>query len=79
MTDTKVITYGELKNGDKIYLQGKLFEVHNIRLVNGYNGKVIRFNGYCTPDNRNNDIRKSMYNGGTYGAYTWVTCTIAIN
>jgi len=71
--------YGELKNGDKIFLQGYLFEVTNIRLADTYNidnPKVVRFEGRCTSDERNDSIRNTGYNGGTYGAYPWVKCTI---
>ncbi len=80
----KYTTYGELKNGDKIYLQGYLFQIENITFNNpAYFGgvkdntkSVIRFTGKCTADKRNDDIRHTMYNGGVYGGADWLQATL---
>ena len=72
----KYTTYGKLRNGSKIYIQGYLFKVTNLRRTKTPKGTVIRFKGVCTADERNDSIRGTMYNGGTYGAYDWVRATI---
>lgn len=75
----KYVRYSELKDGDRIYLQGHLFKVMNVRLVDTFskeNPKVVRFKGVCTEDKFNDDIRHTAYDGGTYGAYPWVYATI---
>jgi len=79
------ITYGELQNGDRIWIQGYRFTVANVRISSkasqitvGSNKEpnradVIRFEGIADPDST---IARTSYNGGTYGAYADVSCTI---
>lgn len=61
----------ELKNGDVVYVQGFLMTVKNVRLEKFDSSRtspdVIRFEGVCTDDKRNDSIRRTSYNGGTYG------------
>jgi hypothetical protein len=54
---------------------GYEFIVTNLRIVQ-INGKpTARFEGICTDNPVNDDIKNTGYNGGTYGgnnlAYTW--------
>lgn len=73
----KEITFGELKNGDIIYNQGYEFiatDVRRVLLTTG--GDAIRYKGVCTDSDRNNSIRDTGYNGGTYGALAQLRTTI---
>lgn len=60
-----------LSEGATVYVQGYEFTVKNLRIVDG----VARFTGVCTDNPRNDSIRKTSYNGGTYGGnsrvYSW--------
>ena len=61
---------GELqtvRNGRLVYIQGYEFIVSNCRVHQVEGKPVLRFTGTCTPDKRNDDIRNTGYNGGTYG------------
>lgn len=73
-------TYGELKNGDWVLIQGFAFIVTNIRVASrkgektSMHGKpnradVIRFEGFT----ENDQLKATSYNGGTYGGYADVT------
>lgn len=77
MPRTQTVTHGELKDGDIIYNTGHEFVVTNLRKIPREDGKVtIRYNGVCTADDRNDSIRKTSYNGGTYGAFADINATI---
>lgn len=60
-----------LFEGATVWVQGYEFTVRNLRIVNG----VARFTGVCTNNPRNDSIRHTSYNGGTYGGnhliYSW--------
>jgi len=73
----KFTTYGKLRNGDKIFIQGYLLKVTKLKRHKDSRGEIIRFNGVCTQDKRNDPIRHTAYNGGRYGAYEWVRATIS--
>jgi hypothetical protein len=65
-------TYGELKDGDKVYIQGYLFTIKNVkRYFNESNKDVVKFTGICTNCN-------SKMNGATYGgmASLKITCVL---
>jgi hypothetical protein len=70
---TKNITHGELKDGMVIYNHGHQFTVKNVsEPLPG----IIRYTGICTASRRNDSIRHSAYNGGTYGASADIRATI---
>ena len=63
-----------------VYIQGHEFIVSNVRVYqeNGVamNLPFVRFTGTCTDSPRNDSIRNTCYNGGTYGGnkfagYAW--------
>lgn len=70
--DIQYVKYGDLKNGDVIYISGYTFKISNLTNRNG----TVRFKGTLTRDARNRSMRGTMYDGGTYGAYDWVRATI---
>jgi hypothetical protein len=82
---TKKTTYGELKNGDVVIVQGYRFTVANIHVA-GRKGEqwtmhgepnradVIRFTGMTT----DKSLAGTPYNGGTYGAYADVPCWVVV-
>ena len=83
---TKKTTYGELKNGDVVIVQGYRFTVANIRVaspagaVDGIHdapnrADVIRFTGMTTDAS----IARTSYNGGTYGGYADVPCWVVVD
>lgn len=70
---SKRITHGELKDGDRIWNSGVLFEARNVQIEHG---NVIRYTGVIVEGGE--DIRHTGYNGGRYGAYAHVACTIEL-
>jgi hypothetical protein len=69
-------TYGQLKNGDVVYIQGYRFRVDGIRISSKAGEKttmhsepnradVIRFTGIAL----DSSLIGSGYDGGTYGGY----------
>lgn len=77
-------TYGDLKNGDTVFVQGHRFIVRDVR-ISGRKGEpgpgkdvnaddVIRFNGDCA--DADDSIKGTGYDGGVYGAYAFVPCTV---
>src|SRR5262245_25357850 len=85
-TTKRITTYGDLKNGDHVWIQGYLFEVVNLRIVSarmdsiheyGPGRPVVRFEGRVIDPK--SDIARTTYDGGTYGAYAWVPCVTAVN
>lgn len=77
-------TYGQLVNGDRVVLQGYIFTVRNIRIIEeqrsfkwdgaGPGRGVVRFTGICEPGSQ---LEHTGYNGGTYGAYVHVPVSMA--
>jgi hypothetical protein len=70
------MTKQHLTEGGTVYVQGHQFTIRNLRTYTDSDGEeVARFEGECTSDDRNNDIRGTCYNRGTYGGnhlrYTW--------
>lgn len=81
----ETITHGELKNGMKVWVQGHLFTVENIRVIpaaqfkpmhggHDNNENVIRFTGRI--EDEKEELYKTGYNGATYGAVASEPCTI---
>lgn len=70
--DIQYVKYGDLKNGNVIYISGHTFRISSLTNRNG----TIRFKGALTRDSRNRSLKGTMYDGGTYGAYEWVRATI---
>jgi hypothetical protein len=69
------LTYGDVQNGDRVWIQGYLFEVRNLRRYPKasnptYTDDVIRFDGIVV--DRSVDIAGSGYDGGVYGGYAFV-------
>lgn len=75
----ETITYGELRNGDRIWVQGVLFEVQNVRVSSRQGERVtmhsepnrvdlIRFEGAII-DDQGQRLKGTSYDGGTYGGY----------
>lgn len=60
-----------LSENGTVWIQGYEFKIKNLKIVNG----VARFTGICTDNPVNDSIRKTGYNGGTYGGnskvYSW--------
>lgn len=81
----KTITYGQLENGMKVWIQGYLFEVCNLRRVTDKGfmhpkeepKEVVRFEGKSVDPAA--DIHNTAYNGGTYGAVIDHPATIEID
>lgn len=84
---TTTILHKDLKNGDVVYVQGYRFRVQDIRVSSRKGDKttlhsepnrddVIRYKGVCVDDC---SITRTGYNGGTYGAYADVPCTVERN
>lgn len=74
--DTEYTTYGELQNGDEIYIQGYRFTVANVRISSRRGDKtslhgepnradVVRFEATTDHD----QLKHTPYNNGTYGGY----------
>jgi hypothetical protein len=84
---THKITYGELQNGDQIYLCGYLFTAENVRnigpvedspgIIEQYGLDVIRFTGRVVDGHPANEkIKGTGYDGGTYGGRCKVAITV---
>lgn len=72
-------------NGLFVYVQGYPMLVSDLKVIqdsetgatkSNPTGQFVRFTGHCTEHPANDQIRKSMYNGGTYGGnklagYVW--------
>ena len=57
-----------VSNGLVVYIRGFEFRVSAVRVVKAHDeSDVVRFTGTCTDDSRNDSIRHTAYNGGTYG------------
>lgn len=59
-----------------VYIQGYEFLVSNVREVIKQGEKCVEFTATCTENERNDSIRNTGYNGGTYGGnrfsnYAW--------
>lgn len=78
---TIIRTYGELRNGDEVYIQGYRFRVDGIRVASRAGEKttmhaepnradVIRFTGIALDPT----LKGSGYDGGTYGRYADLPC-----
>lgn len=58
----------KLENGQIIALHGYEFMVVDLRIETHEDGvRVYRFKGICTESKINDGIRRTGYNGGTYG------------
>lgn len=74
MRNTKTTTYGELKNGDKVILEGTVFEVAYLRRFDLSPGRTaVRFAGFVV--DKNDALYNTGFNGGTYGGYLDDRCT----
>lgn len=64
-----------LRNNGLVYVQGYEFLISNLRICNVNGVPAARFTGTCTANPRNDSIRNTGYNGGTYGGsrmvYDW--------
>lgn len=72
---TKTITYGELKNGDVVYLVGNPFEATNVRVVVEAGRERVYFDGVATPGS---DLAHTPYSGAAYAGYADRFCTIRV-
>jgi hypothetical protein len=71
-----VVRYDEVKDGDRVWVQGYRFTARNVRVLPAYNDPgvlVVRFEGRCDPTA---DIANTSYNGGTYGGRVDLKVTI---
>lgn len=83
---SKVITHGDLRNGDLNWRQGYLFRVENLRRISAVDRPdltedVIRFNGIVVgggADGHGDTLIGTGYDGGVYGAYASVPATIEV-
>lgn len=81
----KTIPHGELENGMKVWINGYLFEVCNVRKIEDRGQMhpreevktIVRFEGRCVDPAA--DIYNTQYNGGTYGAIESHPATIEID
>lgn len=87
MAKTETVTYGEIRNGDRVYVQGYRFIVENVHVAARAGDRrlswqepltddVIRFTGRCADDC---GISRTGYNGGTYGGYAFVKVMREVN
>jgi hypothetical protein len=74
MNTTNTKRFSELQVGDLIFNHGHIFRIAEVRQP--YPG-VIRYKGICTPSKRNDSIRHTGYNGGTYGGNAESLVTLA--
>lgn len=80
---TRQVTHADLQNGDRVWVQGYLFEVVNVRThpetmpfgEYGPGRPVVRFEGRVVDPT--SSIFGTGYDGGTYGAFAWVPCHVA--
>jgi len=76
--NTQTKTYGELQNGDRVYIQGHLFQVASIvrgKVENVPPVEVVRFIGFL---DESDPLYNTSYNGGIYGAINELQCTVAV-
>jgi hypothetical protein len=77
----ETVTYGEIRNGDRVNVQGYWFEVDGVRVAkragerDSMHGEpltadVIRFTGRAV--DRAQGLIGTGYDGATYGGYAWV-------
>ncbi len=77
-------TYGDLRNGDIVYVQGYRMRAHNVRISSRKGDKaslhsepntddVIRFNGKVVDAV---DIKGTGYDNAVYGGYAFVPITV---
>lgn len=58
-------TYADIRNGDRVWVDGYRFTVSNVRTEPGqFGGQVVRFEGRA---DAGADIAGTGYDGGTYG------------
>lgn len=80
---TIIRTYGELKDGDIVTIQGYRFRIDGIRVASRAGEKttmhsepnradVIRFTGIAL----DSTLKGTGYDGGTYGGYADVACYV---
>lgn len=82
---TKRITYAELENEMLIWLQGVLFRATEVtkaptvpmmhETLKPENHTTVRFTGIVVNDE---SLKRTAYDGGRYGGYSWVPITIEI-
>lgn len=67
--------HGELENGDRVWNCGNLFLVSNLVKQDFRDGKgeVVRYTGTILKGN----LKGTGFDGGRYGAYSWVPVTVA--
>lgn len=66
-------TYGKLRDGDEVCVQGYWFRARNVRIAERGTAPrfdVIRFEGDVVDAEA--DIKGTGYDGGTYGGFAWV-------
>ena len=82
---TRSTTYGQLQNGDRVWIEGYLFEVCNLRIVSAYmtisegygpGRPVVRFEGRVVDPTAS--IARTGYDGGTYGGILNRDATVAL-
>lgn len=68
MEKLKIKNQNKYKEGDIIFVQGFSFKASNIKFkcINSFGDDVFNFTGTCTDDKRNDPIKNTGYNGGTY-------------
>lgn len=77
----RATTYGALRDGDRVWIEGYLFTVCQLRIAGRagdvygtlgarYTADVIRFEGRCPA------LAHTGYDGGTYGGYAWRPCLV---
>lgn len=64
----------KIENGKTVMIEGYEFAISNMQQIDDR----ILFTGTCTDSPRNDSIRNTSYNGGTYGGnklkYRWDSC-----
>ena len=61
----QIITYGEIVDGDLVYVEGYLFEASNVHVDVVAGGPAVRFTGRVVDERA--DIKGTGYDGGEYG------------
>ncbi len=75
MSVTTEKTYGDLKDGDTVFVQGIPMEVSNLHMQQLEGGQAVRFTG--TFDEKKHGWARG-YSGRTYGAYPSVPCLVVM-